>query len=234
MTSHDTIAPAGAQQSNLSSGWDVLYKQGENGKPTWSENPPPFIDEAKGLFFDSQRVIELCSGDGRNTKVFCSWGANLTALDISPTALDQLGKNFDLAGITRPITVVGSASDIPLGSGLFDLAVCIDGFPQLDRPRRAMEEVHRVLKPNGSFILNIFTPRDETYAKGEQIGPRAFLYHACLFQFYEAEDFEPLFAGLFAVANKSVTTWRDPAHGDFRPYPHKHEALLYQLKKLQT
>lgn len=230
----DTPILIDAKQGDLNRGWDSLYQQSIEGKPAWSEDPPPFVMDLKDQFYDGQRVLELCAGDGRNTKVFSAWGADLTVLDISPTALGQLGTKFDQAGIIRPMTVIGSASDIPLGSGLFDRVVCIDGFPQLDRPRQAMEEIHRVLKSNGTFFLNVFTPRDETYGKGEQIGPGAFLYHACLFQYYEAAEFEPLFESLFSITSKSVTSWQDPPHGDFRPYPHKHEALLYELKKVQT
>jgi ubiquinone/menaquinone biosynthesis C-methylase UbiE len=222
-----------AQNNDLNRGWDEMYQQGAEGKSSWGEKPPPFIKSKKfrKYIHKGKKVLELAAGDGRNTKLFVEWGAEVSALDLAPTAIQQLTDNFKKADLPCPMTLVASAAEIPTGPDFFDAVVCIDGFPQFDRPRRAMEEVHRVLKPNGAFLLNVFTPRDAAYGEGEQIGPGAFIYHATLFQFYRPTEFQSLFAGLFKVVDKFHTAWNDPPHPTFRPYPHRHDANIYILEK---
>jgi len=111
--------------------------------------------------------------------------------------------------------------------------VCVDGICQLDRPRLAMEEAARVLRPGGLFMFDVFTPKDDTFGQGEQIGAQDFLYKGCLFRFFEAAQFEGLFAGLFRVIERFETVWSDPPHGDFRPQTHSHHANVFVLEKLK-
>ena len=66
--------------------------------------------------------------------------------------------------------VVGSALNIPLADEQFDAVVCVDGFCQIDRPRVAMSEAARMLRRGGKFCFEIFTPADDTFGCGEQIG----------------------------------------------------------------
>jgi ubiquinone/menaquinone biosynthesis C-methylase UbiE len=47
----------------------------------------------------------------------------------------------------------GSASDIPLEDGLFDLIVCRAAFKNFSEPQKALNEMHRVLKPGGRALI---------------------------------------------------------------------------------
>ncbi len=47
----------------------------------------------------------------------------------------------------------GSASDIPLEDGIFDLIVCRAAFKNFSEPLKALNEMHRVLKPEGKAII---------------------------------------------------------------------------------
>ena len=44
---------------------------------------------------------------------------------------------------------------LPFASGSFDLVVSLQALQYLERPERAVEEVHRVLRPGGHFILSV-------------------------------------------------------------------------------
>jgi ubiquinone/menaquinone biosynthesis C-methylase UbiE len=54
----------------------------------------------------------------------------------------------------------GSASDIPLEDGFFDLIVCRAAFKNFSEPLKAVNEMHRVLKPGGR--ANIIDLRKDT------------------------------------------------------------------------
>lgn len=59
--------------------------------------------------------------------------------------------------------VVGSATDIPLGNASFDTVVCTEVLEHVPDPLKAMQEMHRVLKPGGYLILTtpMYWPRHE-------------------------------------------------------------------------
>jgi ubiquinone/menaquinone biosynthesis C-methylase UbiE len=156
----------------------------------------------------------------------------VTALDLSPAALKLLDGNFKRRDLRTPLTVIGSATNIPLGDAQFDAVVCIDGFCQLDRPVLAMQEAARVLRPGGRFLLDIFTPKDGTFGKGEQIAAQDFLYRGTLFRYFNAEQFASIYKDLFRVVEVFEAAWSDPPHGEFRPEPHNHHALVYILEKI--
>lgn len=220
---------------DVHSGWLELYSAATNGVPTWSESPPPFLDKLKPFIPSDPpkcKLLETCAGDGRITEVLVKWGADVTALDLSPAALQQLRNNFERRRLPQPLTVRGSATDIPLGDEQFDVVVCVNGFCQLDRPRLSMQEAARVLRPGGCFCLDIFTPKDETFGNGEQIAAQDFLYKGTLFRYFTAEQFTGIYKDFFRVVNMFESAWVDPPHGDFRPVSHNHHAIVYVLEKL--
>jgi ubiquinone/menaquinone biosynthesis C-methylase UbiE len=47
----------------------------------------------------------------------------------------------------------GSASEIPFEDGFFDLAVCRAAFKNFTEPLKALNEMHRVLKPGGKAVI---------------------------------------------------------------------------------
>jgi SAM-dependent methyltransferase len=220
------------ETGDINSGWLELYAAATDGVPTWSESPPPFLDKLKPFILPKTKLLETCAGDGRITEALVEWGMDVTALDLSPAALQQLRNNFDRRGLAQPLTVRGSATDIPLGDEQFDAMICVNGFCQLDRPRLAMEEAARVLRPGGRFCLDVFTPKDGKFGVGEQIAAQDFLYKGTLFRYFNADQFVGIYKGLFRLVEMFEEGWRDPAHGDFRPVEHDHNALVLVLEKL--
>ena len=59
--------------------------------------------------------------------------------------------------------VVGSATDIPLADSCFDTVVCTEVLEHVPNPLKALQEMHRVLKPGGHLILStpMYWPRHE-------------------------------------------------------------------------
>ncbi len=72
-------------------------------------------------------------------------------LDADPApVLARLGA----LGITANLRQ-GTVYDLPYESGSFDLVACFSVIEHLDRYPRALDEVHRVLKPGGLFLLGM-------------------------------------------------------------------------------
>lgn len=212
-------------------GWEEYYSQSK-GKSAWGEAPPPFLEKIIIPRLPAKvRVADFGSGDGRNSLPLVEAGQRVTCVDISSSALDKIAERFAQFGPSAPGTVLGNLEQLPLGSRQFDAAICIDALPQVRNPRRALEEIHRVLIPGGLFGLNVFTPKDCAFGEGTQESSKAFIYKETLFRFFDHEDFLPLIDGLFEIVEHQQVSWVDPPHVPFRPHEHTHDALVYILKK---
>lgn len=212
-------------------GWDLKYQNSDRKVSVWSDDPQPFILSGMRMLRPGSTVIDLGCGDGRNTRALIANGHRVTALDISETALLLLQDRLHAAAIAIPTPIIGKLDAIPIASAHFDAALAADVLPQIQDTRSALEEIHRVLKPGGLLLVNVFTPEDCAYGQGEEISPRCYGYKNCLFRFFEANELDQLSSDLFEVVSAEHFDWWDPPHGAFRPYPHKHDAFFYILRK---
>lgn len=103
----------------------------------------PFIESAKG-----KKVLDAGAGTGRVSLKLAAAGAEVTALDISPSMLEILKrKNGNIE------TVEGDMENMPFEDETFDLVFSSLAMVHLKKIERFMDECYRVLKDNGKFIL---------------------------------------------------------------------------------
>lgn len=99
----------------------------------------------------SHNVLDAGCGTGRLITLLRAVGLQTVGIDLAREALRLSG--------TRGIDdlVQASITCIPCRSNMFDLLVSLDVADCLesDQARLAFEEMHRVLKPGGSLILNL-------------------------------------------------------------------------------
>jgi ubiquinone/menaquinone biosynthesis C-methylase UbiE len=107
---------------------------------------------AKDLPGDA-RVLEIAPGPGYLSIALAKLGPfKVTGLDISQSFVRMASQNARREGVVARF-IHGSASDIPLEDGLFDLIVCRAAFKNFSEPLRALNEMQRVLKPGGRAII---------------------------------------------------------------------------------
>ncbi len=99
-------------------------------------------------------VVDLGSGTGKFTRALAPLGAARIA--IEPTA--GMRREFRRAVPDVPV-LDGTAEAIPLPDGFADAVVCAQAFHWF-RPRRALGEIARVLRPGGGLGL-VWNTRDE-------------------------------------------------------------------------
>jgi ubiquinone/menaquinone biosynthesis C-methylase UbiE len=76
-------------------------------------------------------------------------------LDISESFVQMASEYAKWEGVVARF-IHGSASDIPFEDGMFDLQVCRAAFKNFSEPLKALNEMHRVLKPEGkAFIIDL-------------------------------------------------------------------------------
>jgi ubiquinone/menaquinone biosynthesis C-methylase UbiE len=104
------------------------------------------VPQARGL------VLEVGAGSGLNLPFYGSGVEHLTALDPSPELLHKARKR---AIATRfPVEFVeGGAEQIPLADYAVDAVVMTWTLCSIPHPARALAEIRRVLKPDGTLCF---------------------------------------------------------------------------------
>lgn len=76
----------------------------------------------------------------------------MTALEISGAFVEIAKKNAEEAGVDVNFTM-GSASEMPFQSDMFDFVISVLAFKNFKEPLKALNEMHRVLKPGGKALI---------------------------------------------------------------------------------
>ena len=101
----------------------------------------------------NSRILEIAPGPGYLSVALAKLGPyKVTALDISQSFVRMASEYAKKEGVSVHF-IHGSASDIPLEDCFFDLIVCRAAFKNFSEPLRALDEMHRVLKPGGKAII---------------------------------------------------------------------------------
>lgn len=96
------------------------------------------------------RVLEIGSGTGANLSALDALGVNqVIACDLSAEALQYSRRN------RKGLFAIADAAHLPFKAGTFDLIMATDVIEHLDNDRAALEELARLLKPGGRFILTV-------------------------------------------------------------------------------
>jgi len=99
-----------------------------------------------------KRVLDLGCGDGTYSIAASQRGAHVTGVDISKAMLDSAQRRATACGASVEWRQA-SAESIPYESGTFDIILAVTILCFLREPLQVMREVHRVLRPGGSFVV---------------------------------------------------------------------------------
>jgi ubiquinone/menaquinone biosynthesis C-methylase UbiE len=101
---------------------------------------------------DGAKVLEVAPGPGYFSIELAKLGGDVTGLDISRTLVDIARRNAAEAGV-KVAFEQGNASDMPFSAKSFDFLLCRAAFKNFSEPVKALEEMHRVLKPGGRALI---------------------------------------------------------------------------------
>lgn len=121
------------------------------------------------------KVLEIAPGPGYfSIELAKRGGYRVTGLDISRTFVEIASRNAAEAKVNIDFRQ-GNASAMPFGDDTFDFALCRAAFKNFSEPVKAIQEMHRVLKPGGkAVILDLkrdASPREiDQYVDGADVG----------------------------------------------------------------
>jgi O-antigen biosynthesis protein len=108
-----------------------------------------------------RRVLDAGCGVGYGSVLLSASGAaEVTGVDISEAAVEQSARSA--AGSAS--FVVGDLAALPFADDSFDVVVCFETIEHVPDQERALDELRRVLAPNG--LLAISSPNRDVYQEG--------------------------------------------------------------------
>jgi ubiquinone/menaquinone biosynthesis C-methylase UbiE len=102
---------------------------------------------------DGARILEVAPGPGYFAIEMARLGRfHVTGLDISHTFVEIARGNARQAGVDVDFQL-GNVADMSFPAGSFDFLICQAAFKNFSQPGKAIEEMHRVLRPGGTAVI---------------------------------------------------------------------------------
>ena len=98
-------------------------------------------------------VLEVAPGPGFFAIELAKLGDfRITGLDISRTFVEIAEENAQVAGVKIDFRF-GNAASLPFPCDSFDFIYCAAAFKNFSEPVKALDEMHRVLRPRGEALI---------------------------------------------------------------------------------
>ena len=141
---------------NSSKKWEADYLRGSDGWDLGGPNPVFRSLLASGQLTPGKMLV-VCAGRGYDAREFARHGFQVTAVDFSPSAAQEMGR---LAESNAPTEIVQhDMFTLPRElDGAFDYVLEYTCYCAIDPQRRAefVDLVERLLKPGGTYISLAF------------------------------------------------------------------------------
>lgn len=131
----------------------------------------PFVDLISS---DNDYILDACCGSGRTTLALGKVIRNgrIVALDrfdasyFADGGKQLLEQNIKIAGIQDNVEIVkGDITDLKFEDNTFNAITCTYAIDHIEKQKLgvALKELNRVLKPNGKFLIVLFSPNLFTF-----------------------------------------------------------------------
>jgi SAM-dependent methyltransferase len=142
---------------NEAHSWELIYRSTSTYDRTI---PHEDADGLHRLFQENgvRRVLDLGCGDGRHLHYFSNLGYEMFGIDYAPSAL-YLAKLWIAGDNLSAGLVCADMTGIPWRDELFDAVISflVINHNPVERIRRTIGEIYRVLKPGGWLFVTVST-----------------------------------------------------------------------------
>jgi SAM-dependent methyltransferase len=105
--------------------------------------------------YAGRRVLELGCGAGVDLARFAKGGADVTGVDLAPSAIALARANFEQQALSGDFRVA-NGEQLPFPDASFDLVFAHGVVQYTADPERLVDECRRVLKPGGDAIFQVY------------------------------------------------------------------------------
>lgn len=117
---------------------------------------------------DYDAILDLGCGFGRHALFFAEKGFSVYAHDLSREGLQKLQHEADAEGVFIKSSM-GYLNELPYDDNFFDavLSYHVIYHNDTDGMKKTIDELYRVLKPNGNAYLSLISKNDPSYKDDE-------------------------------------------------------------------
>jgi ubiquinone/menaquinone biosynthesis C-methylase UbiE len=122
------------------------------------------------------KVLEVAPGPGYLAIELAKRGFSVTGVELSKDFVIIEKRNAAEADVSVDF-MQGNASALPLLDETFDFIICSAAFKNFSEPLKALQEMHRVLKPNGTALvidMNYNATKEDIDAEMQKSGMKGF------------------------------------------------------------
>src|ERR1039458_5487163 len=153
--------------------WNARYRDAGDDY-LFGIEPNQFLARCAHLFMDGHTALSVADGEGRNSVWLAEQGLKVTAVEISPIAVDKARKLAAGRGMVEDFVVADLLAPDCLPAALeneFDWVVGIFiQFASGNERLRQFAAMKRATRPDGRILLQGYTPKQLEYKTG---GPPA-------------------------------------------------------------
>ena len=152
---------------------------------------------------DGMRFIDLGCCLNLMFRGYKDWPSTYYGVDISEKTIELLQEFVHKNNITVGSLYCGSMHETPYDTSFFDIGACIGSLEYFEKDfvTQAIAEAHRIMKPDGRYVLdipNLGSPEFQITALIEEYLGRADRYNILM------EEFEEMLMPYFIVDKKKM------------------------------
>lgn len=123
-----------------------------------------------------KRILDVGCGNGRHLVYLAKKGFNVCGIDISSKSL-SITQNWLKQKRLHAELKKASVTEIPYPDKYFDVVICLGILDHIltQDVKKGIQEIERVLKPQGILFLGLRSDRDTECGKGKEIEKNTFL-----------------------------------------------------------
>lgn len=154
---HWTAIPIGTQTTGFSSGHEAFTREyfEEHSRFRYSQYAPWLSSVARFDAYRGRRMLEVGCGMGTDLLEYARNGATVVGLDLTPRHLELAQRRFALFG-QHGLFINGDAEQLSVRDDSFDFVYSNGVLHHIPDTQRAVDEIHRVLKPGGEALIVLY------------------------------------------------------------------------------
>jgi len=103
---------------------------------------------------EGERILDIACGAGELGLKIAERGCEVSGIDMSKDAINSARRLAERERVACEFRV-GNAEDLPYPDGYFDKIVCSSSLEHFNDDIKALKEMCRVLKPDGSVVMTV-------------------------------------------------------------------------------
>lgn len=139
--------------------YNKLYN---NNKALWGEPPNPLIFLVYNNFKPESFFLDLGCGQGRDALFMAKNNFNVTAIDSSPVAIDQLKEQVTQHNLKNIRAINTDVSQFEIKKNKYDIIQCINALSFLPKVKtlKLIVAIQEKIKNKGFILISAFTEKD--------------------------------------------------------------------------